>query len=167
MPTSTTADPVPAALIVGASRGLGLALAAELATRGWNVIGTAWDVAGTPLNELAPSHPDRVRVDMLDVASPGGIAGLRERLTDRTLDLLFVNAGTRTGGRARSRRRDCDGGLHAGDGHKHSRPDAGGRDVESLVPADGLIGAMSSGQGSVAKLRERNARRLGRRLHQP
>ena len=34
------------ALVVGASRGLGLGLAAELHRRGWNVVGTMRDEAG-------------------------------------------------------------------------------------------------------------------------
>ena len=34
------------ALVVGASRGLGLGLAAELKRRGWNVVGTVRDKAG-------------------------------------------------------------------------------------------------------------------------
>lgn len=41
------------ALIVGASRALGLALAAEYTRRGWDVIGTVRGESRTGLHELA------------------------------------------------------------------------------------------------------------------
>jgi NAD(P)-dependent dehydrogenase (short-subunit alcohol dehydrogenase family) len=78
------------ALVVGASRGLGLGLAAELQGRGWNVVATARDEAGRRrLQELGGA----VRVETLDINDDAGIAALRRRLADRELDLVFVNAG--------------------------------------------------------------------------
>lgn len=75
---------MPNALILGASRGLGLGLAGELAARGWTVTGTVRQEA------------DRARLEatgaasaIADITDPASIAAL-----GRTgLDLLFVNAG--------------------------------------------------------------------------
>lgn len=45
-------------LIVGASRGLGHAMAAEFLRHGWNVIGTVRDIQSTtPLHQLAQENP--------------------------------------------------------------------------------------------------------------
>ena len=43
------------ALIVGASRGLGLAMVSEYLKRGWHVMGTVRGTARTPLHDLAES----------------------------------------------------------------------------------------------------------------
>ncbi|HXU98948.1 MAG TPA: hypothetical protein VG166_00440 [Caulobacteraceae bacterium] len=52
MSNSTPTDTAPSILIVGASRGLGYAMAAEFAGRGWRVVGTVRGAA-TPLHSLA------------------------------------------------------------------------------------------------------------------
>lgn len=76
------------ALVIGASRGLGLGLAAELKRRGWRVIGTVRDEVGS--GRLAGNAD---RIELLDVADRGGIEALHDRLGEERLDLLFVNAG--------------------------------------------------------------------------
>jgi NAD(P)-dependent dehydrogenase (short-subunit alcohol dehydrogenase family) len=86
--------PQQTALIVGASRGLGLGLAREYASRGWNVIGTVRDAANPgPLTEIAPA----VRIERLDINHTGEVLELGDRLGDVRLDLLFVNAGVSNG----------------------------------------------------------------------
>ncbi|MFF4528443.1 SDR family oxidoreductase [Streptomyces sp. NPDC001407] len=80
------------ALVIGASRTLGLGLATEYAHRGWNVIGTVRGTSRTGLHDLAEASGGRVTVESLDMTKPEQITALRERLTERTLDLLFVNA---------------------------------------------------------------------------
>ncbi len=80
------------ALIVGASRGLGLGLARELASRGWTVIGTVRD-AGNP----GPLATLDVRVETVDINHTGEVLELRDRLAGATLDVLFVNAGVSNG----------------------------------------------------------------------
>jgi NAD(P)-dependent dehydrogenase (short-subunit alcohol dehydrogenase family) len=80
------------ALIVGASRTLGLGLATEYARRGWDIIGTVRDDRRTGLHDLAEASDGRVTVASLDMTRPEQIAALREDLAERTLDLLFVNA---------------------------------------------------------------------------
>jgi len=87
MPTPQTA------LIIGASRGLGLGLAHEYLSRGWRVIATARDPKAQAMRDLQSEYKDAVEVESLDIVEQGQIAALRRRLDDRRLDLLFVNAG--------------------------------------------------------------------------
>ena len=139
----------PAVLLVGASRGLGHAMAAEFAGRGWHVVGTVRGAA-TLLHDLAHDRPDRVAIETVDIDVPEQIASLRERLSGRRFDIVFVNAGTTT----------HDEHVRVGDvtSREFARVMATNvlgplRVIEALadlVPANGLIGAMSSGQGSLA-----------------
>ncbi|GAA3528593.1 SDR family oxidoreductase [Amycolatopsis ultiminotia] len=81
------------ALVIGASRTLGLALAAELLRRGWRVIGTVRGDDRTGLHALAEVSEGRLEIEKVDITETGHIGELRERLAGRVLDLLFVNAG--------------------------------------------------------------------------
>ena len=82
------------ALIAGASRGLGLGLTRELLGRGWTAIATARDPArASGLTELVQAHPDRLRVERLDIDDRAQVADIAGRLGGTALDLLFVNAG--------------------------------------------------------------------------
>ncbi|WP_370966885.1 SDR family NAD(P)-dependent oxidoreductase [Amycolatopsis sp. cg9] len=72
---------VPEALVIGASRGLGLVLARELTRRGW-------DVTATTRGDTPPG----IRVEPLEMTDPAQLAALRSRLGERRFDLLFVNA---------------------------------------------------------------------------
>ncbi|HKT53076.1 MAG TPA: SDR family oxidoreductase [Caulobacteraceae bacterium] len=86
------------ALIVGASRGLGLGLAEELVKRGWGVIGTVRSEASSArLQALADKSSGKVRIETLDVDDVDQIAALAKRLSGETLDLLFVVAGVTHG----------------------------------------------------------------------
>ena len=78
---------MPTALIVGASRGLGRALAEEHLQRGWDVIATVRQAGA-----LDAIKADALTVELLDTTDRAGVLALRERLADRPLDLLFVNA---------------------------------------------------------------------------
>jgi NAD(P)-dependent dehydrogenase (short-subunit alcohol dehydrogenase family) len=81
------------ALIVGASRGLGLGLVTELSQRGWNVVATARKPEqAAPLQALA-RRSKGIELEQIDVDSPGDLDGLAGRLAGRRFDLLFVNAG--------------------------------------------------------------------------
>ncbi len=84
--------PEQTALIVGASRGLGLGLAEEYLRRGWRVIATERR-RSEPLHALADRSEGRLRIESVDVADDAQIAALAERLGGDTLDLLFLNAG--------------------------------------------------------------------------
>ena len=140
---------MPTALIVGASRGLGLAIAAELLAREWDVIGTVRGDARTGLHDLVDGHPGRVAVETLDMTRLDQIAALRERLAGRTLDLLFVNAGTTT---RDPMARVGDVGADEFTQVMITNAYSPMRVIEALldlVSAAGLSGAMSSGQGSI------------------
>jgi len=78
---------MPTALIVGASRGLGRALAEEHLKRGWQVIATVRDGSA-----LADIRSDALTVETLDTTDWPAIDALHDRLRDRPLDLLFVSA---------------------------------------------------------------------------
>ncbi|MFJ1761341.1 SDR family NAD(P)-dependent oxidoreductase [Amycolatopsis sp. NPDC088138] len=79
------------ALVLGASRGLGLVLAGELVRRGWRVIATTRQEGGE-LQAKADVSQGRLEVERVEMTSDGQLAALRERLDGRRLDLLFVNA---------------------------------------------------------------------------
>jgi len=82
------------ALVVGASRGLGLGLAAELKGRGWDVVATVRDRVGERrLRELAARPGGAVTVEHVDINDDAAIAELRRRLDGHRFDLVFVNAG--------------------------------------------------------------------------
>ncbi|MGQ9365340.1 SDR family oxidoreductase [Azospirillum sp. ST 5-10] len=150
MPSHEARPSCPSLLLVGASRGLGHAIAAEFLKKGWTVVGTVRGGATrTLLHDLADEHPGRVEIETLDICRPDQIAALRERLSGRVFDMLFVNAGTanrdptQTIGEV-----STDDFVHVMITNALSPM----RVIESLegnVSATGLIGVMSSGQGSV------------------
>src|SRR5260221_6676762 len=90
MPASR--DTSPSILIVGASRGLGYAMAAEFAGRGWRVLGTV-RAPGTPLHSLAAEHPDSVELETLDMTDHDQILAVRDRLSGRQFDIVFIHWG--------------------------------------------------------------------------
>ena len=80
------------ALIIGASRGLGLALTEELWSRGWRVIATRRDDAPA-LHALAGRSGGQIELAQIDIAELAHATDLKAALSGRQLDLLFVNAG--------------------------------------------------------------------------
>ncbi len=135
-------------LLIGASRGLGLGLAGEFAKRGWHVVATVREGKRTELHDLADAHPDRIEVETVDIAKPDQITALRSRLSDRSFELLFINAGTA------NMNDELAGEIAAEEYARVLVTNALGpmRMIEAcsdLVLTDGLIGVMSSGQGSI------------------
>ncbi|MFE2433221.1 SDR family oxidoreductase [Streptomyces sp. NPDC059409] len=134
----------------GGGGGVGApALAAELFDRGWSVVATARDTTTrTPLHDLADRSDGRVSVEHLDINEPGHLAPLHERLAHRQLDLLFVNAGTT------NNEQTPIGAVPTSDFVQVMITNALSpmrviEALEDLVSPTGLIGAMSSGQGSI------------------
>ncbi|AOP47907.1 SDR family NAD(P)-dependent oxidoreductase [Streptomyces lydicus] len=80
-------------LLIGASRGLGRAIAAEYLDRGSHVVGTVRGPGRTALHDLQPTAGGRLEIEHVDINAPEQIHALRERLGARRFDLLFVNAG--------------------------------------------------------------------------
>jgi NAD(P)-dependent dehydrogenase (short-subunit alcohol dehydrogenase family) len=86
-------------LLIGASRGLGLGLAGDYLSRGWQVIATARDPASaTGLTKLAAAHGSKLRIETCDVAAPDAGATLAGALHGTRLDTIFVVAGQNSGG---------------------------------------------------------------------
>jgi NAD(P)-dependent dehydrogenase (short-subunit alcohol dehydrogenase family) len=138
------------ALIIGASRGLGLALAEEYLERGWRVIGTVRGDARTGLHDLAGWVDGRQEIETVDVTEPDQIAALRRRLDGRRIDLLFVNAGIATNIRQAIGEVPTEDFVRLMVTNALS-PMRALETLESLVPPTGTIGVMSSGLGSIAK----------------
>ena len=135
------------ALIVGASRTLGLGLARELLDRGWTVVGTVRGTSRTGLHDLAADSGGRLEIEKVDVTVPDEVGALRRRLGSRSLDLLFVNAGV------------AHDDVPAGEVSTESfvtvmvtnalAPMRVVEELGPLVAAHGAIGVMSSRQGSL------------------
>jgi NAD(P)-dependent dehydrogenase (short-subunit alcohol dehydrogenase family) len=133
-------------LLVGASRGLGLALAEEYLKRGWRVVATERDGAKSKLHDLLGAAQGRLEIATVDINHPDQVAALRTRLASRRFDMLFVNAGVAT--------RDMLASIPNDEFIRMMVTNALSpmRVVESLqelVLATGTIGIMSSGQGSI------------------
>jgi NAD(P)-dependent dehydrogenase (short-subunit alcohol dehydrogenase family) len=144
-----TAPSSPAVLIVGASRGLGHAMAAEFVERDWRVTGTVRAGSGrTELHDLADAHPGRLDIETVDITEPAQIAALRERRAGRTFDVLFVNAGTTNDERTRIGDVTTEEFTRVMVTNALS-PMRVVETLSDLVPPTGLIGAMTSGQGSI------------------
>ncbi len=135
-------------LLIGASRGLGYAIAEEYLKHGWNVVGTVRGLARTRLHDLAEASGRRVEIETLDICEPDQIAALRGRLMGRTFDALFVNAGVTNNPNETIAEVTTEEFIRVMVTNALSPM----RVVEALqdcVSPTGIIGVMSSGQGSV------------------
>jgi len=137
-------------LLVGASRGLGHAMADMFVRKGWHIVGTIRGDARTGLHDLADAYPEQIEIETLDITEPDQIAALRNRLRGHQFDMLFVNSGVANRNESetisevateefvRVMLTNVLGVMRTVEG------------LEDLVRADGMIGVMSSGQGSIA-----------------
>jgi NAD(P)-dependent dehydrogenase (short-subunit alcohol dehydrogenase family) len=136
------------ALIIGASRGLGLGMARELLTRGWQVVGTVRDAARRDLFELADRSRGKLAVETVDINEPDQVAALRRRLAGRKFDLLFVNAGIASDPAETIGTVSTETFVRVMVTNALS-PMRVVEAFQTMVPASGTIGVMSSGLGSV------------------
>jgi len=136
-------------LIIGASRGLGYALAAEYLARGWQVTATVRGAGRTGLPDLAAPSAGRLVLETVDITVPEQVAALHERLAKTTFDLLFVNAGVTNGPGETVADVPTDTFVHLMVTNALS-PMRVVETLQDLVAPDGTIAVMSSGQGSVA-----------------
>ena len=149
MSSQTSASSGRSVLIIGASRGLGYAMAAEFSVMGWRVLGTV-RTPGAPLHSLVEERPDLVETETLDMTDHGQIRAVRDRLSDRQFDIVFINGGivNRTPSATMADVSEDEfvqvmvtnvlGAMRA---------------VEAfgvLARPGGVVGVMSSGQGSIA-----------------
>jgi NAD(P)-dependent dehydrogenase (short-subunit alcohol dehydrogenase family) len=133
-------------LLIGASRGLGRAIAAEYLDRGAHVVATVRGSAPTALHEI--SH-DELEIEHVDITVPEQVRALRERLADRRFDVLLVNAGV-TNDAAET---VADVTTEEFTRLMVTNALSPMRVIETLgelVDPNGTIAIMSSGQGSIA-----------------
>ena len=151
MPSNSAEQAARSILLVAASRGLGLAMAEEFLKKGWYVVGTVRAGSGrTKLHDLADKFQERLEIETLDICEQSQVEALRQRLSGQVFEMLFVNAGTTT-----QEEIVTIGDVTTDEFVRVMVTNAlcPMRVVESLqdlVSANGLIGVMSSGQGSVA-----------------
>jgi NAD(P)-dependent dehydrogenase (short-subunit alcohol dehydrogenase family) len=136
-------------LLIGASRGLGLAMAEEYIERGWQVTGTVRGSGRTGLHHVYERSNGQLEIETVDINVPDQIFALHQRLDSRIFDLLFVNAGVTN---------DAQETIAEVSTEEFTRlmvtnalsPMRVLEALQELVPAPGTLGVMSSGQGSVA-----------------
>jgi NAD(P)-dependent dehydrogenase (short-subunit alcohol dehydrogenase family) len=124
-------------------------MAEEFLKRGWKVVGTVRGGSRTRLHDLAVEYQDRLEVESVDITEADQLAELRDRLSTRRFDILFVNAGT-----ANRNPDDTVAEVSTDEFVRVMVTNALGpmRAIETLgglVTEKGLVGVMSSGQGSV------------------
>ncbi|MGW4248981.1 SDR family oxidoreductase [Nocardia sp. NPDC004722] len=142
-------SPNKAVLLIGASRGLGCAIAGEYAGRGARVVATVRGEGRTPLHELREGVGEALEIERVDITVPEQVRGLRGRLGARRFDLLFVNAGVTNDAE------ETPVSIATEEFNRVMVTNALSpmRVVETLgdlVAADGTVAIMSSGQGSIA-----------------
>ncbi|SDU81254.1 NAD(P)-dependent dehydrogenase, short-chain alcohol dehydrogenase family [Microlunatus sagamiharensis] len=141
-------DHRPTALVLGASRTIGLAVVEELVHRGWDVVGTVRRPGRTALHDLADRSAGRVEVETADLTDRGSLVALRRRLDGRPLDLVLVNGAITQG--------DVPGSDVTPESFTEVMlTNAWGPMVAvgvlgDLVAESGTVAVMSSSQGSIA-----------------
>ncbi|HVZ17146.1 MAG TPA: SDR family NAD(P)-dependent oxidoreductase [Terriglobales bacterium] len=150
IPSESLNRRAPTILLIAASRGLGLAMAAEFLKKNWNVVATVRSGSDrTRLKALADVFKDQLEIETLDICEQAQAIALRERLSGRRFEMLFVNAGIT------NNPQDTIGDVTTEDFVRVMVtntlcPMRVVETLQELVVEDGLIGVMSSGQGSVA-----------------
>jgi len=83
------------ALLIGASRGIGFALAENMLQRGYQVVATGRQHSLHALQQLAQRYPQQLTVESVDITVPAEVNALHLRLSGQQFDLLLVNAGVK------------------------------------------------------------------------
>jgi NAD(P)-dependent dehydrogenase (short-subunit alcohol dehydrogenase family) len=137
------------ALIIGASRGLGLAIAEAYLARGAHVVGTVRPGPRTKLHALRERWPGQLEIETVDVTFADQVAALRSRLEGKSFDLLLINAGITTEDSETIADVSTDEFVRVMVTNALS-PMRAIETLGDLVDPNGTIAVMSSGQGSVA-----------------
>ncbi len=145
----TETSPHTTVLLIGASRGLGHAIAAHYLDRGSRVVATVRGTGRTALHELRDAAGGRLEIEHLDITVPEQIHALRNRLGQHRFDLLFVNAGVTNAPEETT----ADVTTEEFTRLMLTNALSPMRVLEilgDLVPPQGTLAVMSSGQGSIA-----------------
>jgi NAD(P)-dependent dehydrogenase (short-subunit alcohol dehydrogenase family) len=125
-------------------------MAAEFLKKGWNVVGTVRGSARTKLHDLADGYEGRVEIGSLDITEADQIAALHDRLAGCSFDILFVNSGTANNNQDETIAEvSMDEFVRVMVTNALS-PMRVVEGLQDLVSVNGIIGVMSSGQGSVS-----------------
>jgi NAD(P)-dependent dehydrogenase (short-subunit alcohol dehydrogenase family) len=145
----TSTSPHTALLLIGASRGLGLAIAKEYLDHGSEVVATVRSASRTELHDLQDKSAGRLEIEHIDITIPEQIVKLHNRLASRVFDLLFVNAGVTNNADETIADVSIEEftRLMVTNALSPMRVIEGLRD---LAAPDGTIAVMSPGQGSIA-----------------
>jgi NAD(P)-dependent dehydrogenase (short-subunit alcohol dehydrogenase family) len=135
-------------LLIGASRGLGFAMAEEYLKRGWRVVATGRTTSMDNLRRLRETAHGALEVETVDVNVPEQLAALRARLAGRRIDVLFVNSGVKNDDRETIADVSTEEFVRVMVTNALS-PMRALEMLQDLVPPGGALGVMSSGQGSV------------------
>jgi len=124
-------------------------MAAEFLQKGWAVTGTIRGHERTKLHDLADAFPNRVTIETLDINAPDQLEALKNRLSGKRFDMLFINAGTTNPNPTQTIAEiSTEDFTHLMQTNALS-PMRVLEALEPLVPPTGLLGIMSSGQGSL------------------
>jgi NAD(P)-dependent dehydrogenase (short-subunit alcohol dehydrogenase family) len=135
-------------LLIGASRGLGLAIAEQYLKRGWHVTGTVRSADRTKLHDLRKRRQGQLEIETVDITVPDDVLALRTRLQGRMLDFVLVNAGVKNDDRETIADVSTDEFVRVMVTNALS-PLRAIETLRGLVRPGGTIAVMSSGQGSV------------------
>jgi NAD(P)-dependent dehydrogenase (short-subunit alcohol dehydrogenase family) len=148
------AAPQKTVLLIGASRGLGFAMAAEYLRRGWRVIATGRANSTDNLHRMAEASDGALEVETVDITIPAQVATLRDRLgarpgpENRQVDVLFVNPGVKNDDRETIADVSTEEFVRVMVTNSLS-PMRVIEALQDLVKPTGTIAVMSSGQGSL------------------
>ena len=129
-------------LIIGASRGIGLGLAREFASRGWNVVASE----RTRSDELHDAG--EIDIVTVDVTEPDSYLGLKNKFGEGSLDAIIVNAGI-TGASHQSAEQATDEEIaHVMQTNAYG-PARVGKALLPMLKDGGTLAFMSSLMGSI------------------
>lgn len=135
-------------LLIGASRGLGFALAENMLQRGYQVVATGRAQSIDKLTQLAARYPQQLTVETVDITETEQVRALHQRLADTEFGMLFVNAGVKND----DRETIADVSTEEFTRVMVTNALSPLRVIETFkdrVSASGTIAVMSSGQGSL------------------
>ncbi|WP_151868531.1 SDR family NAD(P)-dependent oxidoreductase [Acinetobacter soli] len=83
------------AIVVGASRGIGLGMVRELLLQQWSVIATLRDITRVPddLKQLLAEYPDQLELAELNLSHLDTANMITSKYSEGSIDLLLVSAG--------------------------------------------------------------------------